>query len=875
MRPTSQSGESRTMRNLFCDSATLRNEADVEAEFVERLLDHLGYPATAIRRKASISEITLPNTGRKAERYTPDFVAHDAAGRPRLVIEAKHPAESPARYRYQVTGYALAINQRYEDNPLALCIVTNGVTTELLRWDLADPVSTLEFADFNAGSDRLDDLTHLVGYHQVSREEPLRVARPDYHRPSIDETVAAFAAAHQVIWKRDKLGPTRAFYELAKILFVKLRQDQRVHHLLSDGGSPTADDFYFTREWIARQPTDNPISDQLFSEVRQALEREIQSGDKKRIFAPDEIIDLKSTTVVEVVGILESLDLHSIDEDLNGRMFETFLNATVRGRELGQYFTPRGVVKYMTTTAPLAIEGAQAPYVIDACCGSGGFLIEALARLTYLVGQRTDLSTKEKDLLTESIRSTALYGIEANSEIARVARLNMYLHGDGGSRIYLADALDHELATDPGFDAEREQQLGELRTRLVDQNLKFDVALSNPPFSMKYETKVEDERRVLHQYRIAGNRTSKSNVLFLERYHALLRDGGALLTIIDDTVLNGAKGDAYRRFIRENFVIVQVVSLPFNTFFRAQASVKTSILHLRKRRPGEEQGPIFMAVTNNVGHDDHKHDSPHRNNLPLVAELFNEWRRSGIAPSHIEDNSDPTENLGTPLQVFIVEPDALVDHRLDAFYYAPALRQLQADLHSRAGTGEIELRRGADFQMMRGLSTARRAELRGQICRYVEITSMTVDGTVTTMEQAPFEDLPTRAHFELQPNDVLFAKNTSSRGTSLLVPDYLSGALATSGFIGVRPDGDEDALILWSIFRSEVWRTQVYYLAITASQPEIRDDIFEKEMLIPWPATTEHRQRIVESAREMLAAREAERIAGERNRDEVQRVLLE
>lgn len=863
------------MQNLFCDSATLHNEADVEAEFVERLLVHLGYPASQIRRKASISEITLPNTGRKAELYKPDFVLYDSSDRPRLVIEAKHPDEQPSRYRYQVTGYALAINQRYEDNPLTLCIVTNAFTTELLRWDLADPVSTLEFLDFNAGSDRLDDLVHVAGYDYISREEPLRVARPDWHRPSIDETVAAFAAAHQVIWKRDKLGPTRAFYELAKVLFVKLRQDQRVHGLLADGGTPSVDDFYFTREWINRQPTDNPISDPLFAAVREALEREIQAGDKKRIFSPGEVIGLKSTTLKEVVGILEALDLHSIDEDLNGRMFETFLNATVRGKELGQYFTPRGVVKYMTATAPLEIEGTRIPHIIDACCGSGGFLIEALARLHYLVAQRSDLSSTDKERINDRIRSTALYGIEANSEIARVARLNMYLHGDGGSRIYLADALDRELASDPGFDAEREQQLAELRGRLVDDEFKFDVALTNPPFSMRYETRVADERRVLNQYRIAANKTSKSNVLFLERYHSLLNEGGALLTIIDDTVLNGVNGEAYRRFIRENFVIVQIISLPFNTFFRAQANIKTSILHLRKRRPGETQGPVFMAIVNNVGHDDHKHDSPHRNNLPLVVELFNEWQRSGTAPSHFEDNTDPGESLGASLQVFAVEPDALVDHRLDAFYYAPALRNLHADLNRRAETGEIELRRGSDFRMMRGLSKTRRAELHGQVCRYVEITSMTTDGTVTAIETAPFEDLPTRAHFELEPNDVLFAKNTSSRGTSLLVSDWLQGTLATSGFIGIRPDTEEDALILWSIFRSEVWRTQVYYLAITASQPEIRDDIFEEEMLIPWPATTERRQRIIDSAREMLDARETERVARDRNRAEVEAVLLE
>ena len=169
--------------------------------------------------------------------------------------------------------------------------------------------------------------------------------RPQYHRPTIGQIVAAFETAHNTIWKKEKYGPTKAFYELAKVLFVKLRQDRLIHEIVARREQPNHDDFFFTTDWIQRQPTSNPVSEQLFGDIQKQLEKEILSGSKKRIFGEDEFIDLKPSTITEVVRLLEEYDLHGIAEDLNGRMFETFLNATVRGKELGQCFTPRPVVK--------------------------------------------------------------------------------------------------------------------------------------------------------------------------------------------------------------------------------------------------------------------------------------------------------------------------------------------------------------------------------------------------------------------------------------------------------------------------------------------------------------------------------------------------
>ena len=118
----------------------------------------------------------------------------------------------------------------------------------------------------------------------------------------------------------------------------------------------------------------------------------------------------------------------------------------------------------------------------------------------------------------------------------------MYLHGDGGSRIYHAEALDKEVNIEPGISDEKEDGLKELKKTVVDEGLRFDIVLTNPPFSMSYKSKDEAEKAILQQYKVANTKggklsgTEKSSILFIERYLDLPEPGGSLLTVIDDTV---------------------------------------------------------------------------------------------------------------------------------------------------------------------------------------------------------------------------------------------------------------------------------------------------------------------------------------------------
>ena len=783
------------MRNLFVERAALSSEADVESLVVDRLLAKLRYPDQAVRRKATLAEIAVAR-GHKRENFRPDYVLLDRRSRPVVVLDAKSPSGEPKAYRYQVAGYALGLNEDYEnENPVRYVCVTNGVHLTLWTWDSANPLLELAFHDFEEDNPAFVQLRSLISYGSID------VARMTedvfaFDRPNLNELIRVFNDCHNLIWKKDKHGPTDAFYEFAKLMFVKLREDRRIADKMEGGEIPSPSDFNFSTEWIQEQfekgVSENPIGDLLFRRIRDDLEEQIRRGEKKRIFLQGETLKLRSETVAQVVGRMQHFDLHGIDEDLNGRMFETFLNATVRGKELGQFFTPRSVVKYMARAAGLQATSGDLPVVLDGCCGSGGFLIEAMAVLVHAIDARPDLTNIERGRLKQRLYERHLFGIDAAEKITRIARLNMYLHGDGGSTIFTADTLDKENRPPVGHDQDLVGEVGELR-KLLDDGLRFDAVLTNPPFSMTYKKSNDDESRILDQYEIAvtaSGTTSggeKSNVLFLERYYDLMAPGAELLTVLDNTVLNGTKSQRYRDFILKRFVIRQVVSLPFNTFFRAQANVQTSILHLKKREEGETQGPVFMAILNNIGHDDHQQYTPQRDNVPMLQQAFSEWREGGIEPDLFEPNGDPDENLGCPFQAFTVAPGDLNTQRLDAFYYSPDLARTRAAISRAAERGALQLVSGKDFEVVPVLKSDEASALEGEVFRYFEIGDVTREGAIVRHREDLFENLPTRARLRVRRGDVLFARNNSSRGTAVIVPEEFDGQLVTTGFLAVRP----------------------------------------------------------------------------------------
>lgn len=617
--------------NLFCRSSDLSNEASVEAFFVLRLLRDLGYEDHEILPKKAIQELKIPK-GRARELYRPDFLIK-GGGSPRWLIDAKGTDERIEDYTYQCAGYSLLVNRKYEDRPLRYFMLTNGLLTRVYPWDQEEAILSLRFSDFALGNAKYETLLRLLGAKAV-REGWRREGKPTrghvLTRPSMDTVKKAFAGCHRVIWKAEKMSPEAAFVEFAKLLFVKLWEDRKLrdnpdtYELISKGDPLPKEAVKFSTAWVEQQEahTPSPVDSILFRQLVDVLEEEIAQRKRKRIFPETERLDLAPGTIKRVVEKLEHYYLFGIDEDLNGRMFEAFLAATMRGQALGQYFTPRSIVKLITRLAAPLAERDQVERVLDACCGTGGFLIEALTVMRRQLHDNGSLSHQERIRLLNEVANEAIFGIDAGRQprMSRIARINMYLHGDGGSRVYMTDGLRRVPEASEADQVEVREEVKELR-ELLDTGTLFDVVLTNPPFSMDYSFDVPEEAAVLQGYDLADyqgrrRKSLRSSIMFIERYWQLLRPGGRLLTVIDDSVLGGNSYGFVRDFIRDRFVIRAVISLHGDAFQRAGARAKTSVLYLEKRGEGINTQPdAFVFESLHIGRDDVVQRTP-----PSVAE---------------------------------------------------------------------------------------------------------------------------------------------------------------------------------------------------------------------------------------------------------------
>lgn len=625
-----EEAERESVKNKYCDRSVLRDEASVEIFFVSRLLKDLGYKDSEIRPKNTLKEIAV-SRGRKKENFRPDY-AIVTRDKPRWLIDAKSTQQDVDDWSYQTAGYAHGLNQQFSgENPCQYHAVTNGYVLKVYRWDESDPILSLNFEDFVDDNAKFLSLRAMLSAGVVRRgwKQPTPVVSIILARPSVEAVKRVFNSCHQLIWKAEKMNPQPAFVEFIKIMFVKLLQDRKLHDdeklgpLIVKGKPIPKDQVIFSVSWIEAREAEgieNPVDKILFKKVAEQMHEAVVRGKKKPIFSPDERIKLQPGTIRQVVAKLELYDMFSIDEDLNGRLFETFLSATMRGQALGQYFTPRSIVKLMTKMAAPVASRDHIDRCLDACCGTGGFLIEVLTEMRNQVRANQSLTSTEASDLQEKIANQSIFGMDAGSDppLAKIARINMYLHGDGGSKIFAADGLDKsvrtEVAGDPQFKLEIEE-LGELLRGISTGKAKsFDIVLTNPPFSMGYSSALPNEKEILEQYALtkfgiedtSKRRSSlRSSVMFIERYADILAEHGKLVTVIDDAILNSGKNSFARDFIRDRFIIRAIISIPSDAFQRVGARVKTSVLYLIRRAKGEIGQPdVFMYECQHVGLDD-------------------------------------------------------------------------------------------------------------------------------------------------------------------------------------------------------------------------------------------------------------------------------
>ncbi|KVQ55926.1 N-6 DNA methylase [Burkholderia territorii] len=303
------------------------------------------------------------------------------------------------------------------------------------------------------------------------------------------------------------------------------------------------------------------------------------------------------TVLTQVVTLIDGLRLDRADADTKGDLFEHVLRQIKQAGELGQFRTPRHIIRAIVEM----IDPQVGESIYDPAAGTAGFLVAAynhirLANSSPAAIQSVEIDGKMQrrglgDRLSASqlsvLQNLTFYGNDVDPKMVRLATMNLTLRGLPNVHILLRNVLTTTL------DAERREALG-----LPEGG--YHVVLANPPFSGRVDTdRIVDDVKV--------GTTTATELLFLKYMIDSLRPGGRCGVIVPEGVLFGSTGahKELRRQLIENNRVEAVMSLPGGVF-QPYSGVKTSVLFFRKS--GTTKNVLFLHADNDGYKLDANHD---------------------------------------------------------------------------------------------------------------------------------------------------------------------------------------------------------------------------------------------------------------------------
>ncbi|MHB1233631.1 MAG: HsdM family class I SAM-dependent methyltransferase [Burkholderiales bacterium] len=395
----------------------------------------------------------------------------------------------------------------------------------------------------------------------------------------------------------------------------------------------------FAGEWVLKNPLNAPQEGQKTipkEQLRWSIWARAMSGENLVRFVRDEVFPFYAemaeryavnfmegsrlgiddpTVLTQVINLVDELRLDQADADTKGDLFEHVLKQISQAGELGQFRTPRHIIRAIVQM--IAPQIGETIY--DPAAGTAGFLVAAYDHIRLqnsspnaieeveLDGKKIQrghgdkLSAAKWDILG----NRTFYGNDVDLKMVHLATMNLTLRGLPNVRIRRRNVLTTTL------DAQQKAELG----LPLDG---FNIILANPPFAGRV-----DKDRIVDDVKI-GTATA-TELLFLKYMMDSLKTpsplkregrggsanngGGRCGVIVPEGVLFGSTGahKELRRQLIENNTVLAVLSLPGGVF-QPYSGVKTSVLFFRKG--GTTDKVLFLHADNDGYKIDAKHDAP-------------------------------------------------------------------------------------------------------------------------------------------------------------------------------------------------------------------------------------------------------------------------
>lgn len=536
---------------------TLPLEADTRV-LIDKTLENLGWRFSGREKNVFFEQPKTEEERKKLGGRRPDYVLYASADecRPLIVIEAKKKGtkiesalEQGIRYAKKLDAplvfatdglFYKAYHTKFERSP-----VLNGEELDsLLREGLA--LKYLATPEVNTVSPKV----------RYDRKELIRI----------------FDEANNMLRGDGLRAGIERFGEFANILFLKLVSESE--DVKKQSGVESGFDYACHWDVIKELRADSRID-----YINKIVYEKLNTRYAAKIFTSLSIRD--ASILNDIMSKLDPLTLTDVDSDVKGDAFEYFLKeSTAAKNDLGEYFTPRHIVKTMVKVVNPQI-GER---IYDPFCGTGGFLIESYRHIWDTM-PRNEMTMK---LLGEN----TVFGNEITNT-ARITKMNMILAGAGQNNIHMCDSLASPV------------------------DGKFDIVLANMPYSQK--------TKYGNLYDLPSNNGDSVCVQHCMRAVNAAAENGRMAIVVPEGFLFRKDLARTRELLLREFCINSVISLPQGVFL-PYTGVKTNIIYASKKKAAQPSGKAFWyfeAKSDGYSLDNHRRKLSGPNDL----DKYQEYRK--------------------------------------------------------------------------------------------------------------------------------------------------------------------------------------------------------------------------------------------------------
>jgi type I restriction enzyme M protein len=448
-----------------------------------------------------------------------DYVCYDKNQKPLIIIEVKRQGKDLKQALEQGIGYAKTFKA-------PLVIATDSVFTKCFHVNYQKSL-TLDGEDFE----------DLLSEEQALKfvEQPHLITKEDKKILSRNELIKVFEGVNELLRHDVLQAGDERFSEFANLLFLKIFSEIE-EKKLKNNELTTIDkeDLWSSFSQKRGKVLQKYVNDTVLKNFKKKYEKE-------NLFIDSQIQDPQ--ILEKIVDKLSPLTLYDTPTDVKGEAFEYFLKKYNSGKkDLGEYFTPRHIVKLLV----FFVKPRFKEKIYDPFCGTGGILIEAFKSISK--GIVTD-DKQNKEILGNSIRGNE------KTKIARIAKMNMILFGDGHNNI---------------------AQINTFQCPLSSVAVQFEAVITNIPFGFDNVDYGKNKYPIGCKY---------GDCLAIQHCLKSCKENGKVVIIMPEGFYTQKykKYQETKKWIIQNYSIQAVVSLPSGTFLPYTGS-KSSIIIIEKKK---------------------------------------------------------------------------------------------------------------------------------------------------------------------------------------------------------------------------------------------------------------------------------------------------